>query len=210
MRNNRMIGYPVWATTHGGYTLLLANNPLFYDYLHQPPEDQTTWNAERFLIAYSHRYDGDPTTAAFWTTDWKSPGVITVAVTEHEDDQLAYRAAKATITRQPGMFLWSSLVRVYRLWTPFPHRTDDRSWLAVVAIGGYYTVFYIMIALGLWRLGREILQPRWWPVLTLVATLTLVHAVYWSNIRMRAPAIPCLAIIAAAAIRQNEQPEQDA
>jgi hypothetical protein len=31
--------------------------------------------------------------------------------------------------------------------------------------------------------------------------LTAVHAVYWSNIRMRAPAIPALAILASAAIK---------
>jgi 4-amino-4-deoxy-L-arabinose transferase-like glycosyltransferase len=208
MRNARTLGYPVWATTHGGYTLLLANNPMFYDYLRDRPADQTTWNADRFLIAYSHRYDADPTTAAFWATDWDGPGVITVSVTEHEDDNLAYRAAKATISREPGTFLWSCLVRVYRLWTPLPHRTDDRSSIAVLAIGSYYTALYLAIACGLWRLGREIFQPKWWPILTLLATLTLVHAVYWSNIRMRAPAIPALAIIAAAAIRQPEEEQQ--
>ena len=29
-RNRRATGHPVWATTHGGYTLLLGNNPIFY------------------------------------------------------------------------------------------------------------------------------------------------------------------------------------
>lgn len=211
MRNAVAVGDPVWATTHGGYTLLLGNNPLFYEYLADRPADQPTWDAEPFLNAYSHRYDDDqdPTTAAFWTKDWQGEGVITVAVTEHEDDQLAYRAARATIARQPGMFAWSCIVRVYRLWTPFPHRTAERSALAVYAIGGYYTIFAIAIVIGLWRLGPEIWHPKWWPALTLIATLTLVHAVYWSNIRMRAPAIPALAIIAAAAIRQPEPEEQD-
>ncbi len=27
MRNQALLGKPIWATTHGGYTLLLANNP---------------------------------------------------------------------------------------------------------------------------------------------------------------------------------------
>jgi hypothetical protein len=205
LRNAQAIGYPVWATTHGGYTLLLANNPMFYDYLRDRPADQTTWDADSFLLAYSHRYDGDPTTEAFWRNPWDSPGVITVTLTEHDDDKLAYEAAKATISREPGMFIWSSVVRVYRLWTPFPHRTGDRSWQAVVAIATYYLALYAAVAWGLWRLGREILKPKWWPILSLVATLTLVHAVYWSNIRMRAPAIPSLAIIAAAALGQREE-----
>jgi len=203
IRNARTIGYPVWATTHGGYTSLLGNNPMFYDYLRQG-DAGTTWNAQPFLVAYSHRYDADPTTESFWQTDWRDPGVITVRVTEHDDDRLAYEAAKATIEREPAMFIWSCVVRVFRLWTPFPHRTGDRSWITVLAIGLYYTGIYVAVTCGLLRLGRNILQSKWWPILTLALTLTLVHAVYWSNIRMRAPAIPGLAIIAAVAIRRPD------
>ncbi len=44
----RRIGHPVWATTHGGYTLLLGNNPLFYEYLRSGGFG-TTWDAEPFL-----------------------------------------------------------------------------------------------------------------------------------------------------------------
>jgi len=208
-RNARAIGYPVWATSHGGYTLLLANNPLFYGYLRERPAEEATWNAKPFLLAYSHRYDANPTRAAFWTAPWRNTGQVPDSVTEHEDDQLAYEAAKATISREPGMFLWSSLVRVYRLWTPFPHQTEGRAWLVVIAIGIYYTALYVAVAIGVWKLGREILGRKWWPVLSLLLTLTLVHAVYWSNMRMRAPAIPALAIIAAAAIRQPENEEED-
>ena len=29
-RNARIFGEPVWSTTHGGYTLALANNPVYY------------------------------------------------------------------------------------------------------------------------------------------------------------------------------------
>ena len=31
MRNALVLGEPVWTTTHGGYTLYLANNPVYYD-----------------------------------------------------------------------------------------------------------------------------------------------------------------------------------
>ena len=200
-RNVRAVGHPVWATTHGGYTLLLGNNPLFYDYL-RDGEPATVWDADRFFVAYSHRYDADPTTESFWKRDWDAPGVITANATEHDDDQLAYEAARATIAREPGTFLWSCVVRVYRLWSPLPHHTEDRSWIAVVAIGLYYGCLYVAILAGLWKLGREFLRPSWWVIPTLVLTLTLVHAVYWSNIRMRAPVIPSLAIVAAAAFRR--------
>ena len=53
------VGDPVWATTHGGYTLLLGNNPYFYDFLQNGSADGR-WDSEAFQIAYSHRYDGDP------------------------------------------------------------------------------------------------------------------------------------------------------
>ena len=63
-RNAKSVGHPVWATTHGGYTLLLANNPSFYDYLQDGPAFEA-WDAKPFLNAYLHRYDGDPNTAEF-------------------------------------------------------------------------------------------------------------------------------------------------
>ena len=31
VRNTLVLGEPVWTTTHGGYTLALANNPVYYD-----------------------------------------------------------------------------------------------------------------------------------------------------------------------------------
>ena len=37
-RNARALGEPVWTTTHGGYTLALANNPVYYaEVLDGPP-----------------------------------------------------------------------------------------------------------------------------------------------------------------------------
>ena len=37
-RNARIFGEPVWTTTHGGYTLALANNPTYYaEVLDGPP-----------------------------------------------------------------------------------------------------------------------------------------------------------------------------
>ena len=38
IRNFAVFGEPVWTTTHGGYTLALANNPVYYrDVLNGPP-----------------------------------------------------------------------------------------------------------------------------------------------------------------------------
>ena len=50
IRNVMVFGEPIWTTTHGGYTLALANNPVYYDdVLHGPPgrvwtgHDQWLW-----------------------------------------------------------------------------------------------------------------------------------------------------------------------
>ena len=199
LRNWRSLGHPIWATTHGGYTLLLGNNPSFYNYL-RDGSFGVPWDPEKFFLAYSHRYDADSTTEEFWQRDWKTPGTFEGTVTEYEDDQVSYEAARATIRREPKMFFWSCLVRIGRLWSPIPHRTGDSWSVLMVAVGIFYSLVYIAMVTGLWRLGRELFCQKWWPVLFLAVTLSLVHAFYWSNLRMRAPIIPALAILAAAAI----------
>ncbi|OUW85304.1 MAG: hypothetical protein CBD74_03460 [Saprospirales bacterium TMED214] len=203
-RNVRSVGHPVWATTHGGYTLLLGNNPSFYDYLQSGSKDGT-WDSASFQVAYSHRYDGDPRNEEFWQRRWEGPRrvqdpAVIKTVTEHSDDLLAYESAKAVIGRQPAMFLWAAGVRICRLWSPFPHALDGRaSWL-VAMVGIYSCGLYVAMFVGCYRLRSNLWTSNWLPVLTLFVTLTAVHAVYWSNIRMRAPAIPAIALLAACAI----------
>ena len=204
IRNIREIGHPIWATTHGGYTLLLGNNPLFYEYLNDGGFGET-WDSGPFFTAYSNRYEGDPKTNDFWFRPWSETGVIPPEVTEYADDRLSYEAARETISREPATFARSCAVRIARLWSPFPHRTAGRSWVAIVGVGIYYLALYAAVFAAVWRLGREIFSQPWWPLWALVITLTLVHAVYWSNIRMRAPAIPVLALFAAATIRRPEE-----
>ncbi|MCG8651653.1 MAG: glycosyltransferase family 39 protein, partial [Pirellulales bacterium] len=199
LRNQRVLGHPVWATTHGGYTLLLGNNPSFYQYL-EDGEFGRAWDPQPFFQAYAHRYDGDPNTAEFWQADWTGLAQTKPATSEYHDDRVAYQAARATMERQPRAFLWSCLVRMGRLWAPLPHQTPGRWKVAVLATGVYYSLFFVAMLIGLRRLGRSVLGSQWWSVWTLVIALTLVHAIYWSNMRMRAPVIPGLAIIAAAAV----------
>jgi hypothetical protein len=203
LRNYRAMGHPIWATSHGGYTLLLANNPSFYEYL-RSGEWGKPWDAESFLNAYVHRYQGDATTAEFWNQDWSSQDVNAQAypsdLTEYQDDRYCYQAARATIDRQPSMFVWSCFVRVARLWSPFPHVPPGRGWTKVALVGVYYCVMYVAIGLTLWRFRRRLLQSQWWSIWALAITLSGVHSVYWTNIRMRAPIIPALAVLAAGSI----------
>ena len=198
IRNQNNLGHPILATTHGGYTLLLANNPLFYSHL-QSGNAGSVWDAEPFLVAYSHRYDGDPNAESFWNHDWQRTKTPVPVESEYADDRVSYDAAIATIRRQKNVFLWSCFVRLGRLWSPLPHHRPDRSRGAVYAVAAYYVVLSISLFVGVFRLYQSSTVAFWWPTITLVIALSAVHAIYWSNLRMRAPAVPLLAIVAASA-----------
>ncbi len=192
LRNLTAIGHPVWGTTHGGYTLLLANNDSFYDYLEQKPW-QPPWHSEAWEPSeFFEEYQSLPHTGDEWA-----------------DDRVAYEAAKSVISFRPEMFWYSCGVRMSRLWQPFPHATVSRSTASILAVGLFHSTVYVFILVAAWRY-REYLYPRhwrewirWWPAIALVITLSGVHAVYWSNPRMRSPAIPALAIAASAVVRRR-------
>ncbi|MEO1526895.1 MAG: hypothetical protein AAFX06_15770 [Planctomycetota bacterium] len=212
MRNSTVMGHPIWATSHGGYTLLLANNDLFYDHLETSPFGNV-WDADGFLNAYEHRYDGDPRDASFWRQAWDQPPRVPESanasepVTEHSDDKLCAEAALATIRRRPATFVWSCVVRAIRLWSPLPHMTQNRSIVAIILVSGFYVVLYAAVCVGAWRHRGAVFSKPWWSMWLLIFTLTAVHSIYWSNLRMRAPAIPALAMIAImAAGTSNKEP----
>lgn len=204
-RNVAAVGHPVWATTHGGYTLLLANNPDVFDHLRdgRPIED---WNPQAFFDAYDHRYAGDPSTDEFWRRDWSSAGPPNYPddAGEVNDDRYVGAAAKALIARRPDTFAWACLCRCKFLWTPFPARVATGSAVTSNLIGAYYLVVYAAAIVGAWRWRRKSAMA-WVPIAAMVVTLTLVHAVYWSNMRMRAPAMPLVAILAAAGLVSMKQ-----
>ena len=195
VRNYCVMGRAVLATTHGGYTVLLGNNPDFYIHLRTQPRGQV-WDARglraRLLAEGAHDgAGGHPEFAA---------------------DQRCYRMARAAIREQPGMFAFASLVRMGNLWSPLPHRVDAReSWRDTLlrrAVAVWYIVVFSLALVGLWRIGARLWTPPWvWGVLLTVA-FTLVHAVYWSDLRMRAPLMPVVCVAAAAvfAARRDDLP----
>ncbi len=48
------------------------------------------------------------------------------------------------------------------------------------------------------------LDAVWIPAIALTLGLTLVHAVYWSNMRMRGPVMPMVYVAAMAAFRRRD------
>lgn len=191
VRNARVLGKPLLTTTHGGYNLLLGNNPWFYEYLRTAAwgEPWFSGDLDRWWFATMPRGGPEDEVAA---------------------DRLAYEKAKEFIADQPAMFAYSSLVRVARLYSPFPHRLPGEgrgAGLARHAVAAWYLVELGLMALGAvvlvrnWRGGTWKSRAVWLPSILLIAVFTGVHALYWTDMRMRAPLAPVLAILAAAGAR---------
>jgi len=188
VRNQIQFGRPIVATTHGGYTLLLGNNESFYDYLRSGAWG-TVWNAEDFNEA------------------WRARATRTSPRDEIRNDRLAYQEAWQSIRSHPWMFVYSSAVRVGRLWALVPHQVEPNEaaggrWLRYL-VGLWYLTELSLALIGILAVYREVGHQRFWQAgwlwgILLAACFTAVHALYWSNLRMRGPLMPVVALAAAA------------
>jgi 4-amino-4-deoxy-L-arabinose transferase-like glycosyltransferase len=190
VRNQVRFGRPIIATTHGGYTLLLGNNASFYRYL-RTGNWGTVWDADEFNRA------------------WRAQATRTRPADEIRNDRLAYARAWETIRREPGTFFYSCAVRAGRFWAPLPHQVDRRETPAKRSlrylVGLWYLVELALAALGVAALWRGARRDRdWWRTwlwaVLLAASFTAVHTLYWSNLRMRAPLMPVVALAASAGV----------
>jgi len=178
LRNNSAFGKPIWATTHGGYTLLLANNPPLYRHFaaHGPSR---AWEAEEFQDAWAARIS-----------------LEVPPLNEVTEDQLAYRAARSTIARSPHVFALSCIYRIGWLWALWPNNGSIGA--SEMLIGVWYAVIFLFAYIGLQHVRHSLSYRSWLVGLALVFSLTAIHAIYWSNMRMRAPAMPCVILFAVA------------
>jgi hypothetical protein len=194
LRNWERFGVPIVTTTHGGYTLLLANNPDFYEYLRRGAWG-STWDAEAF-----HRRWADEARATM-----RSNGTA-LERDELAADARAYELAWQNIKNGPAMFVYSCVVRVGRLWAVLPHQPSSaeppsrRVLRYLVAV--FYAAEYALAAVGLWTLGRKLLVSPWIWSMLLLASFTAVHSLYWTDMRMRAPVVCVVALLAAAGLTQ--------
>ena len=186
IRNYRAVGKPVALTTHGGYTLLLSNNPVFYRDVVEA-EWGTTWSASA-LQEWQESTERKLTREGIERTD------------EPARDAAMRRQAIQWMRTNPGPFIKATVLRVRRFWNPFPLTTDS---ILAVASGCWNLVVMSVAALGLFRM-----RSHWHRVkvpVGLVVGVCLVHSIYWSNARMRAPLIPCLAVFASAVVERDRQ-----
>lgn len=205
LRNWSQLGVPIWATTHGGYTLLLANNPSLYQHFEKNGPDRN-WNVDRFNAAWASRGIVDKDLLLqdeYWLREQPAlsdrPAVEVHSLGELADDQLAYEIANQTIRDHRGTFLLSCLYRSGWFWACWPNGVGP---VTAIAFGGWYCFIfsYALVGVGKAVWQRKWQQPGWvrsWlPGLLLLASLSLVHSVYWSNMRMRSPLMPCVYMLA--------------
>ena len=181
IRNQIAFGRPIFTTTHGGYTLLLANNPGFYKYL-KSPSQTVVWHADDFDARVAKNRE-------------ENPG------TEIEHNEREYEEAKRNIARDPDVFVWSCFVRTGRFWSPLPHRLSaDESTvqrLQRYAVCAWYLFWVVIVLLGVWENGALCWRHPWVWGFLLVLGYSAPHAIYWSDMRMRAPLGPFLALLGA-------------
>jgi hypothetical protein len=179
LRNWFAFSRPILTTTHGGYTLLLGNNERYYDeVIRESP--LAAWSGEGL---------------SRWQAELNMRAALDGVKTEAERDTYNYRKARAAIAARPGDFALAVAVRFLSFWRVTPHSGVEYSSLVRVGCAVFYVPELLLMLLGL--CDRRSWQ---WPLALLPAALlsfTAVHSVYWSDMRMRAPIIPVIALLAA-------------
>lgn len=237
------LGTPIATTTHGGYTLLLANNEVFDREVVQQPWG-TVWSGES-LAAWQQSLD--LRMRAELGSDFTS---------EVARDRWQSREAWRFIGQQPGAFVRGVWYRVRKFWSPLPGTSDANSNGALsrgeTVVGVFYAVWFFGALVGgvvvvrelrrarpgarsstqpiapaepprtlehrllehrLLAPGVEVAAPRapgvlsslgleaaWGCVLWAILSVLLLHCVYWTDTRMRAPIEPALALLAGASL----------
>ena len=129
LRNYLQFGQFQVTTTHGGYTLLLGNNPSYYRFLRESKRGQV-WSSDEWERCWQQRDvlddPQDPRWSELLINSGSQPAAreTTAARSELEEDQFAYALARRFIREQPKTFAYACLVRIGRLWGLLPRQLD--------------------------------------------------------------------------------------
>ncbi len=197
IRNALVFGRPIVTTTHGGYTLLLAHNPAYTRAVVEQP-----WGAVWEGAAF------DEWSAAREAEMAREIPPVDIAhlspAVELARDEWMNRRAWDYIRREPLTAVKSGLTLLYRFWNVMPLKTANAplSPSLRLAIGAFYAALFVALLAGLCRTVRGD-WLRWHPLLRLIVAFTLVHALYWADMRMRTPLVPAIALIACQGVRRR-------
>ncbi len=188
VRNRIVLGRAILTTTHGGYTLVLGNNPVFYREVVAKPWG-TVWEDA----------SSESNQAAWYRSlQEQMTNDLGENVSEVDRDQWMYRRAWRSIRNQPGLFIQACCLRFLRLWNVAPLDPVAASLPRAVrwGISAFYVLVFIGLVLGLYRFMSD-RKVVWTPIVLLILAITCVHLFYWTNMRMRAPLVPAIALLAA-------------
>ncbi|MGI5831264.1 MAG: ArnT family glycosyltransferase [Thermoguttaceae bacterium] len=206
VRNQLKMGETVFTTTHGGYTLYLANNRYLYAHNSDPGPFSGPWDSEEFQRQWESIQAEDAEQYGATGTAW-----------ELRRDELAYEQAHKEMYENPRGAFVAALVRFGNLWQFIPYRVDpDESWFQGICrytVGVFYAIELSLALLGALHVcvplvsssrRRLLVSPYWsnwsWLMFLLIA-VQLPHLLYWTNMRMRAPAMTIIPIFAVIGLR---------
>ncbi len=223
-RNQARFGRPILTTTHGGYTFLLANNPYFYEHLRSGAWG-SVWSAEelnRDFASHAARAGAESELAADrlayslgWENVRREPAMFLYACAvrvgqlwaplPHQrspDEGPAVRGLRYGVGLWYGCELLLALIGILAVWQgqrasgKGPEvagpRGEDREEGSRQASPGATP-----LTLTLSQRGRG---QVWLCAILLAGSFTAVHTVYWTDMRMRAPLVPAVALAAAAGL----------
>lgn len=172
-RNEIQFGHFIPATTHGGYTLLLANNPVFYKEVVRQP-GHPAW-ADDSLAVWQQQMSDE------LRRDGVDPG------SETDADRWLYARASKNISQDKQAFYQSVVLRWKRFWAirPSVDQTNTSRLFTKLAAAWYVLIWgglLLSFLLCVFRQAADI-QLLWWAILSFV----LLHSFFWTNTRMRAP-----------------------
>jgi hypothetical protein len=193
IRNWQVFGRPIVTTTHGGYTLWLANNPVYY---------------REVVEAGASAWDG--ISLARWQAETDQSLDQREILGEVNRDRALSQQAQAFIHENPVRFMRACLFRARTFWGITPSRTagEGQNLPMLWSVGGFYLALWVGGIASLVRFVRTRslpLSPVFSMALSLILGFFLVHLVYWTDVRMRAPIMPAIAVLVAAGWRTNER-----
>ncbi len=183
LRNWLVLGVFLLTTTHGGYTLHLANNPVFYREVVRQPWG-TVWGRKSLL-------------------QWQAGNTRRMTAEfgphagEFREDGWHNAEAKQTIGADRTGFWLAVLYRQRSFWSLAPRGEAAVPSGLSVLIAGWYALLFVGTVYGLLSVHR---QCRWLS-LALILSIAAVHLFYWTDTRMRSPLHPVFAVLAVGALQ---------
>ncbi len=167
------------ATTHGGYTLALGNNPDFY----------------RDVIRGQDTFPWDGTALDHWqrSSFSKARQAGVDISSETAMDAWYYEIAIQAIRKSPRSFLQACELRLQRFWalSTADHASSLQNRLLSVWYAALWAGLLVAAIVQLKRRNAGLCLPLW----LCIAAFCTLHTFYWTDTRMRTPVMPVMILL---------------